>query len=111
MTLRRPAFNSFQTGGRDCAAGLFFWAVFRVLLGATALWAIVFFLNFKVPSQLSGLFGLACVCAVGWLVSHDLKHQHGVGSGKFPGPGAKVLLSLIALACVYIGITYLVALL
>ena len=90
---------------------IFFWAVFRVLLAATALWAVVFFLKIKIPSQLSGLFGLACVCAVGWLLSHDLEHRYGVRSGKFPGPGAKVILSLIALTGVYIGITYFVSLL
>src|SRR5262245_845125 len=92
-------------------AMLFFWAVFRVLLVATALWAIVFFFKIEVPSQLSGLFGLACVCAVGWLLSHDLEHRYGVRSGKFPGPGAKAILSLIAFAWLYIGITYLVTLL
>jgi len=92
-------------------AMLFFWAVFRVLLAATALWAIVFFFKIEVPSQLSGLFGLACVCAVGWLLSHDLEHRYGVRSGKFPGPGAKAILSLIAFAWLYIGITYLVTLL
>jgi hypothetical protein len=90
-------------------AMIFFWAVFRVLLTATALWAVVFFLKIKVPSQLSGLFGFACVCAVGWLLSHDLEHRYGVRSSKFPGPGGKVILSLIALTCVYIGITYLVS--
>ena len=92
-------------------AMIFFWAVFRVLLAATALWAIVFFFKIEVPSQLSGLFGVACVCAVGWLLSRDLEHRYGVRRGKFPGPGARVILSFIALTCVYIGITYVVSLL
>ena len=43
-------------------AMIFFWAVFRVLLAATALWAIVFFLKIEVPSQLSGLL-VSHVCA------------------------------------------------
>ena len=92
-------------------ATIFFWAVFRVLLAATVLWAVVFFFKIEVPSQLSGPFGVTCVCAVGWLLSHDLEHRYGVRSGKFPGPGAKVILSLTFLSGVYIGITYLVTLL
>jgi hypothetical protein len=50
----------------------------------------------RVPSGLGDLLGIASVCAVGWLITHDLKGQ-GVAA-KFPGVGAKVMTCYLLLS-------------
>lgn len=86
---------------------IFFWSVFRVLIVVGALWLAIILLGVQVPSSLSGLFSLAGMCAVGWLITHDLAKRYGT-SIKFPGPGFKVVLTILVLSWIFIGIYYLV---
>jgi hypothetical protein len=85
---------------------LFFWAVSRVLFVVIAVTFIVVLTRIEIPTAFAGLFSLVCMCAVGWLITHDLAKRHGVPS-KFPGPGFKTMLSLLALSWVFVGALFL----
>jgi hypothetical protein len=71
-----------------------FWAFARgiaLLFVVTDVWAT--WLRLPYPSWAGSLVGIAMLCAIGWLISADLKKQ-GVHR-RFPGVGARVILALV----------------
>ena len=83
-------------------AFIFFWAVFRVLFVTTVLWLGVVITGLQIPAAFSGLFSIAGMCVVGWLITRSLETGYGVPK-KFPGAGFKVMLSLLALSWIFVG--------
>ena len=90
-------------------AFVFSWAVFRVLVAVSALWLGVVLAGIQIPPAFSGLFTLAALCIVGWLINHDLEKRYGV-SRNFPSAGFKVILTLLVLSWIFVGGYLLVAL-
>jgi hypothetical protein len=87
---------------------LFFWAVFRVLFVVAVAMFVAILLRLEFPLGFSGLFSIAGMCVVGWLITRDLAKRYGVPS-KFPGPGFKTMLGLLALSWVFVGAYFLLA--
>ena len=81
-----------------------FLAHFRVLMIVFVLSAIVILGQINVPHGLSGIFALSGMCAIGWLITHDLG-RYGI-SKKFPGIGAKVVIGIFALTWIAVGLYY-----
>ena len=72
------------------------------LFVVVAVWLVVVLIGIEIPSAFSGVFSIAGMCVVGWLITHDLAKRYG-WSSKFPGPGFKTMLSLLALSWVFVG--------
>ncbi len=79
-----------------------FWAIFRVFLVVAVIMAIVIIGGINVPQGLSGLFAVAGMSMVGWLITHDLQRD-GIPK-KFPGVGFKVVVALLVLSWIVGGL-------
>lgn len=88
---------------------IFFWAMFRVLLVVSVVTFGVVLAGIQIPSAFSGLFSLAGLWAVGWLINRDLQKRYGVPT-KFPSAGFKVVLSLFVLCWIFVGAYFLLTL-
>jgi len=84
-----------------------FKAFFPVLLLALAGHIVLTLAGLRIPSGLNAPLALAGDCAVGWLITRDLK-AYGVPA-KFPGVGAKVMTCYQALILAMV-VTVIVAL-
>lgn len=87
-------------------AGLCFWAIFRILIITAILYAAVVIGHIRVPTGVDGLLSLLGVCALGWLITHDMQ-RYGVPK-KFPGPGFKVVIGLVLVSWILVGIGFLI---